>query len=87
MSEKKCKECGDNAEWELNGDCYCEFCARLQLDVHGICAPRECRQCGVCLDRVYYTAGEDNAFCSPECALEYKGAVLVEEDNDNESGN
>lgn len=79
--------CGADAEWELDSEYYCEFCARTELEVHGVCTPRECRQCGVCLDRVYYTDCEDNAFCSAKCALEYNGAVLVEEDNDNESGN
>lgn len=82
MSEKKCRMCRSDAKWELDGGCYCEFCARIKLDVHGICAPRECRQCGVCLDRVYYTDGEDNAFCSAKCALEYNGAKKLEEEGD-----
>lgn len=82
MSEMKCKTCGDSAEWESNGDCYCEFCARLQLDVHGICAPQVCATCNNPLGRVYYTDSEDNAFCSAKCALEYNGAVLVEEQED-----
>lgn len=79
MSEKKCKMCGDNAEWELDGECYCEFCVRTELDVHGICAPRICEMCGAPLDRVYYTDSNDNAFCSAKCALEYNGASYGEE--------
>lgn len=83
MSDRKCKVCGDNAEWEFDGECYCEFCVRTELDVHGNCTPRICEMCGDPLDRVYYTDSEDNAFCSPKCALEYNGAALVE-DNDEE---
>jgi len=87
MSEKKCKLCGADAEWELDGGCYCEFCARLQLDVHGICAPQACATCNNPLGRVYYTDDENNAFCSAKCALEYYDAKKLEEEQDDESGN
>ncbi len=40
--------------------------------------------CGNTLDRVYYTDGEDNAFCSAKCSLEYNDAVLVEEQEGDE---
>lgn len=84
MSEKKCKECGANAEWEFDSEYYCEFCARAELDVHGVCAPLLCEMCGDHIDRIYYTDGNDNAFCSVKCALEYNDAVLVEEQKGNE---
>ncbi len=82
MSEKKCRMCCEDAKWELDGDCYCEFCARIQLDVHGMCAPRICEMCGDPLDRVYYTDSEDNAFCSAQCALEYNGAKKLEKEEE-----
>lgn len=77
---KKCKLCGDNAEWELDDDCYCEFCARIKLDVHGICAPQACATCNNPLGRVYYTDSGDNTFCSTKCALEYNDANKLEEE-------
>lgn len=82
MSEKKCEMCGDNAEWELDSEYYCEFCARDKLDVHGTCAPRICEMCGDPLDRVYYTDSEDYAFCSAKCALEFNDAKKLEEEQD-----
>lgn len=85
--QKKCKLCGADAEWELDGGCYCEFCARLQLDVHGICAPQACATCNNPLGRVYYRDSEDNTFCSAKCALEYYDAKKLEEEQDDESGN
>lgn len=87
MSDKKCKVCGDNAEWEFDGKCYCEFCVRTELDVHGICAPCICEMCGNHLDREYYTDSEYNAFCSAKCALEYNDACEIEENDDDKSGN
>lgn len=85
MSEKKCKVCGDNAEWELDGECYCEFCVRTELDVHGIGTPRICEMCGNHLDSVYYTDSESYAFCSAKCALEFNDAKKLEaETNDDE---
>ena len=82
MSDKKCNACGANAEWELYGECYCEFCACVELYVQRIDAPRICEMCGDALDSVYYTDGGCYAFCSAKCALEYNDAVLVKEQED-----
>lgn len=82
MSKKKCKLCCEDATWKLDGDYYCEFCVRSELDVHGFAAPRICEMCGDHLDRVYYTDSEDNAFCSPKCALEFHGAEKLEEEQE-----
>jgi hypothetical protein len=85
---RKCKLCGDNANWGLDGDCYCEFCLRTELGVVGVYSPRECKQCGVSLDRIYYLDGEGYTFCSAKCAFEYHDAKkLDEEEQDDESGN
>lgn len=84
MSDKKCKMCGDRAEWELDGKCYCEFCARAELDVHCFATPRRCDMCGNTLDKVYYADAECNAFCSAKCALEYNGACEIEQEQDGE---
>lgn len=86
MSNKKCKVRGDNAKWELDSECYCEFCVCTELDVHGICAPCICEMCGNHLDRVYYTDSEDNAFCSAKCALEFNDAKKLEEDDGDNDG-
>lgn len=79
---KKCKVCGDNAEWELDSEYYCEFCVRTELEVHSMCTPRICEMCGNHLDRVYYTDSEDNAFCSAKCALEFNDAKKLEEEQE-----
>lgn len=82
---KKCKMCCSDAKWELDGEYYCQFCLRTELNVWQDEAPRACEMCGAHLGSVYYTDDEDNPFCSPECALKYNGAERLEEDNDNES--
>ena len=86
MSEKKkCTVCRTDAKWEWRGKCYCEFCLRTALDVHGICTPSICEMCGASLHSVYYTDDEDNPFCSTKCALEHNGACEIEEErNDDE---
>lgn len=86
MSEKKCRMCGDDAKWELDSECYCEFCARTELDVHAFVMPRRCEMCGNTLDRVYYTDGECNAFCSAKCALEYNDACEIENSGEEQDG-
>lgn len=83
MSDKKCV-CGAKAEWELKGECYCEFCARGELDVRGIMAPRICEMCGDPLDRMYYTDGKCNAFCTVKCALEYYDAREIEQEQEDD---
>lgn len=80
MSDKKCKTCGANAEWEFDDDCYCEFCACAELDVQRIDTPRICEMCGDALDDVYYIDGENTPFCSVKCALEYNDACEMKKD-------
>ena len=82
MSDKKCKTCGADAEWELDGECYCEFCVCTEFDVQQIDAPRICEMCGNHLYRVYYTDIEGNAFCSTKCALEYNDACEIEKEQE-----
>lgn len=87
MTEKKCKTCGANAEWEFDSECYCECCMCIEFDVQWIDAPIICEMCGDALDSVYYTDDEDTPFCSVKCALEYNDAREIEkEKKDNESG-
>lgn len=84
MSDKKCTMCREDAKWEWGGEYYCQFCLRTELNVWQEDAPRRCEMCGADLDNVYYTDDEDNPFCSPECALEFNGASLIEEGDDDE---
>lgn len=82
MSEKKCRMCCEDAKWVWNGSYYCQFCLRTELNVWREDAPCACEMCGAHLNSAYYTDDEDNPFCSPECALEYNDAMLVEEQDD-----
>lgn len=83
MSDKKCRMCCSDAKWMWKGNYYCQFCLRTVLNVWQEDAPRVCEMCRADLDdMVYYTDGKDNPFCSPECALKYNDAVIVEQDDD-----
>lgn len=86
MSEKKCKTCGANAEWELDGECYCEWCVCMELDVKWLDTPRICEMCGDALDNVYYIDGEKTPFCSVKCALEYNDAREMEKGQEEHDG-
>lgn len=80
MSEKKCKVCGANAEWEFDSDHYCECCLCTEFDVQWNDRPRICEMCGEPLDKVYYTEDEGYPFCSRKCALEFHDAEKLEEE-------
>ena len=53
MSEKKCKVCGADAEWDFDGDCYCEFCLCTEFDVQQNDAPHICEMCGDFLEDTF----------------------------------
>lgn len=84
---KKCKMCYSDAKFVWEGSYYCKVCLRSELEVMEQNMPHICEMCGNPLDDVYYADLNSDPFCSLECALEYNGAVLVEEEDDDESGN
>ena len=79
MSDKKCKTCGADAEWEFDGECYCEWRVCTELNVQWQDVPLRCEMCGNTLDRVYYTDNEGTPFCTVKCALEYNDACEIEQ--------
>lgn len=79
MSEKKCRMCGDAAEWEWDSDFYCEYCLCIELDIEEVDIPRRCEQCGTLIKGSYFTE-DGNAFCSRECAFEYNDAKKLKEE-------
>lgn len=79
---KKCRMCCSDAKWVWKHGYYCQTCLRAELEVWREDMPRVCEWCGADLDSAYYTDSEDNAFCSPVCALKYNDAVLVEEEQE-----
>lgn len=84
MSDKKCKVCDVDAEWEWDGELYCEDCLGREFEVQWNDRPRICEMCGAPLDKVYYTEDEGYPFCSPKCALEFHGASVIEEEQEDE---
>ena len=84
MSEKKCKVCGAPAEWQWDGEFYCENCIRTEFDVQWNDAPHACEMCGEPLDIKYYTEVEGYTFCSAKCALEFHGVCELGEERDDE---
>lgn len=84
MSEKKCKVCGADAEWDFDGDCYCEFCLCTEFDIQQNDAPHICEMCGDFFEDTYYTDSDGYAFCSVKCALEFHGVCELEEEEDDE---
>lgn len=84
MSEKKCKVCGADAEWEWDGDLFCEGCLRTEFEVQWNDRPLICEMCGEPLDKVYYTEDEGYPFCSVKCALEFHGGAEIKEQEDDE---
>lgn len=86
MSEKKCKVCGAPTGWVYNNEPFCACCLCTEFDVQWHEAPRICEMCYNRFERLYYTDSNGHRFCSEECALEFNGACVKEEKNDNESG-
>lgn len=82
MSDKKCKVCGGNAEWEFDSDLFCEDCLCTEFEVQWTDLPRICEMCGKSLGKVYYTEDEGYPFCSRKCALEFHGASGIEEEEE-----
>lgn len=82
MSEKKCKVCGVNTDWVYNNESFCACCLCTEFDVQWHEAPRYCLKCYERIERLYYTDSNGYQFCSEECALEFNGAHVEEEKND-----
>lgn len=72
MSDKKCKVCGETAEWVYDNEPFCEDCLCCDFWIYRVDPQRRCDQCGRSFKGAYFTDdGDKNEFCSRKCALEY----------------
>lgn len=63
---KKCKVCGDKAEYMWYGEAFCKPCIEeaLEIRVHSL----HCDNCGKPITHCFYSLGHH--YCCKECAFE-----------------